>query len=105
MDQYSTIIRPLTTEKSSAQQANGQYMFQVSKTATKVDVKNAVKAIYGVDAAKVRMIIAPSKQRQVARGRQWTKRPVMKKALVTMKDKKAIDPNKISTKESKSKKK
>jgi large subunit ribosomal protein L23 len=103
MDIYSTIIRPLTTEKSSAQQANGQYLFQVNRAATKIDVKHAVKAIYGVDADKVRIIIAPSKKRMISRGKEWTKRPVMKKALVTMKDKKTIDPNKI--KESKPKKK
>lgn len=95
MDNYSTIIRPLTTEKSSAQQANGQYLFQISKTATKIDVKHAVKDLYGVDVDKVRILIAPSKKRLVARGRHWTKRPVMKKALVTMKDKKTIDPNKM----------
>ncbi|MFH1533449.1 MAG: 50S ribosomal protein L23 [Nitrospirota bacterium] len=103
MDSYSTIIRPLTTEKSSEQQANGQYMFQISKTATKVDVKHAVKDLYGVDVDKVRILIAPSKKRLVAKGRHWTKRPVMKKALVTMKGKKTIDPNKI--KESKPNKK
>ncbi len=103
MDNYSTIIRSLTTEKSSAQQANGQYTFQINPKATKVDVKHAVKAIYGVDADKVKIIIAPSKKRLVARGKLLTKRPVMKKALVTMKDKKTIDPNKI--KDSKPKKK
>ena len=95
MKTYSTIIRSLTTEKSSEQQVGGQYTFQVSKDATKVDVKHAVKTLYGVDVAKVRMMLVPSKQRLVARGRMWTKRPVMKKALVTLKDKKTIDPNKI----------
>jgi len=103
MDNYSTIIRPITTEKSSAQQANGQYMFQVNTKATKIDVKHAVKEIYGVEAERVRIIVTPSKKRLVAKGKLLTKRPVMKKALVTMKDKKTIDPNKI--KESKSKKK
>lgn len=102
MDNYSTIIRSLITEKSSAQQANGQYMFQINPKATKVDVKNAIKTLYGADVDKVRIMITPSKKRLVARGRHWTKRPVIKKALVTMKGKKTIDPNKI--KESKSKK-
>jgi len=100
---YNTIIRSLTTEKSSEQQVGGQYTFQVSKDATKIDVKQAVKTIYGVDVDKVRIIRTPSKKRLIARGRQWTKRPIMKKALVTLKGKKTIDPNKI--KESKSKKK
>ncbi|NIA01750.1 MAG: 50S ribosomal protein L23 [Nitrospirae bacterium] len=97
MDNYSTIIRSITTEKSSAQQANGQYMFQINKKATKVDVKHAVKTIYGVDVDKVRIIISPSKKRLVAKGKLLTKRPVMKKALITIKDKKTIDPNKINS--------
>lgn len=103
MKDFQTIIRSLTTEKSSNQQIGGQYTFQVQKDATKVDVKNAIKAIYGVDADKVRIMTSPSKKRLVARGRFWTKRPLMKKAIVTLKGKKTIDPNKI--KESKSKKK
>lgn len=99
---YNTIIRSLTTEKSAEQQVGGQYTFQVNKNATKVDVKHAVKALFGADVDKVRMMLTPSKQRLVARGRFWTKRPVMKKAIVTLKGKKTIDPNKI--KEPKSKK-
>lgn len=103
MDNYKTIIRSLVTEKSSEQQGTGQYTFQISKTATKVDVKHAVKALYGADVDKVRIMISPSKQRVVARGRSWTKRPVMKKAIITLKGKATIDPNKIKDSKSKSK--
>lgn len=95
MKTYDTIIRSITTEKSSNQQASGQYTFEVNKNATKVDIKNAVKDLYGVEADKVRVVISPSKSRSVARGRLWTKRPTIKKALVTLKDKKTMDPNKI----------
>ena len=95
MKTYTTIIRSLTTEKSSNQQAGGQYMFEVHSTATKIDIKNAIREIYGVEADKVRIMISPSKKRLVARGRLWTKRPKMKKALITLKGKKTIDPNKI----------
>lgn len=94
---YSTIIRSLSTEKSSNQQVNGQYTFRINPSATKIDVKHAVKAIYGADVDKVRIMISPSKQRMIAKGRMWTKRPVIKKALVTLKGKKTIDPNKINS--------
>ncbi|MBD3360340.1 50S ribosomal protein L23 [Candidatus Peregrinibacteria bacterium] len=101
MKSINPIIRTLMTEKASQQQAKGQYIFQVSKDATKIDVKNAIREIYGVEADKVRIMITPKKERLLARGRVWTKRPVIKKALVSIKDKKTIDPNKI--KESKKK--
>jgi large subunit ribosomal protein L23 len=101
MKTYSTLIRTITSEKSSNQQASGQYTFEVNPSATKIDVKNAIREIYGVEAANVRMMISPSKKRLIARGRLWTKRPKIKKAIVTLKDKKTIDPNKISGKKSK----
>jgi len=93
-----TIIRTIATEKSSMQQGRGQYAFEVRRNASKVEIKKAVKSIYGVDAKDVKIIIAPSKKRMVGRGRILTKRPVLKKAIVTLKDKKTIDPNKISEK-------
>jgi len=92
---YSTIIRPIVTEKSSIGQETGQYIFLVSKDATKIDVKRAVKEIYGADAAKVRMIIVPVKTRFVGKGREIKKRKIYKKAIVTLKNNKTIDPNKI----------
>ncbi len=100
-DAYSTIIRSLVTEKGSSQQGMGQYTFMVNKNATKVDIKNAVREIYGVEVKSVKTMITPEKKRLIGRGRVWTKRPKVKKALVTLKGKKTIDPNKI--KESKKK--
>ena len=81
MNQYRTIIRPVITEKASNQQAKGQYTFVVKKDATKVDVKHAIKALYGVDVETVRTSILPSKTRLIARGRELKKRPVTKKAI------------------------
>ena len=99
---YDVIIRPLTTEKSSNMQAAGQYVFHVAKDATKIDIKNAVKTIYGADVKEVRTMIQPRKTRLIKRGKEWEKRPIMKKAVVTLKGKKSIDPNKI-TKDTKKK--
>jgi len=95
MDEYSTIIKPITTEKSSIAQSKGQYTFLVKKDATKIDIKKAIKAIYGVDVNKVTVSLIPKKIRVVGRGRIYTKRPVLKKATVSLKNSKTIDPNKI----------
>lgn len=98
MKTFDTIIRSKVTEKGSMQQAIGQYTFEVNRNATKIDIKNAVKALYGAEVDKVRIMISPKKTRLVGRGRLWTKRPLTKKAIVTLKGKKTIDPNKIESK-------
>lgn len=95
MKVLSPIIRSLITEKSSLRQSTGKYTFLVHKNATKISVKKAIKEIYGVDAGKVTMMISPQKTRQIKQGRLWAKRPIMKKAIVNLKGKKTIDPNKI----------
>ena len=94
---FDIIIRPLITEKSSDQQANKQYTFVVNKTATKIDIKHAIKEIYGVEVKEVKIMITPKKSRLIRRGRLWTKRPPRKKAIVTIKGNKTIDPNKINS--------
>jgi len=95
MKTHSTIIQSIVTEKSSGQQANGQYTFLVKKDSSKIDIKNAVKAIYGVEVADVKTSIMPKKTRILKGKYEWIKRPVFKKAIVTLKGKKTIDPNKI----------
>ena len=95
MKEYSTIIQPIMTEKSSVAQASGQYMFLVKKDATKIDIKHAIKALYGADVDSVRTMIAPKKVRMLRGRHPWAKRPVMKKAVVTIKGGKSIDPNKL----------
>jgi large subunit ribosomal protein L23 len=105
MNTYSnsnTIIRSLTTEKSSNLQATKIYTFEINKRSTKTDVKHAIKELYGVDVKKVKIIITPMKTRLVKGGNKMVKRPLSKKAILTLKDKKTIDPNKI--KEPKAKK-
>ncbi len=91
------------TEKSSTAQAEGRYTFIIKRSATKIDVKHAVKAIYGVEVKDVKIIVVPKKTRLMGKGKLWNKRPVYKKAIVTLKDKKTIDPSKLILKETKKK--
>lgn len=102
MNIHSAIIKSHLTEKSSSEQSHGRYSFLVRREATKVDIKNAVKSIYGVEAKSVKTMIAPKKTRLIKNRYALTKRPSLKKAIVTLKGKATIDPNKI--KEAKSKK-
>lgn len=103
MKEFETIIKAITTEKSSLAQAAGRYTFLVRKSATKIDVKHAIKVIYGVDVKEVKMMLVPKKTRMLGRGRVWNKRPVYKKAVVSLKEGKTIDPSKLILKEIKKK--
>lgn len=91
----SVILQPVVTEKSSNMQSRGQYSFLINASATKVDVKHAIKSAYGADVKNVRIMITPKKVRLLGRGREWTKRDKFKKAIVTLKDGKTIDPGKL----------
>lgn len=98
------IIRPLVTEKTSVAQAQGRYTFLVRKASTKIDIKNAVREMYGVEAEEVKTMIQPSKVRLIGNKKEFKKRPLMKKAVVRLKGGKTIDPNKLKgTKETKEK--
>jgi large subunit ribosomal protein L23 len=75
---------PHITEKAGMLQAQNQYVFKVVPGATKYGVKDSVRAQYGVEVEKVRMITVSSKSIRV--GRTMGKRPGYKKAVVTLKE-------------------
>jgi len=81
--------RPRITEKASMTSGNGQYVFEISRSATKASVKAAVKELYKVTATSVNIASTPAKK-VVVRGRIGTKSPV-RKAYVTLKKGDKID--------------
>lgn len=104
MKNFSTIIRSIVTEKASTNQSKGRYTFIVRRDATKIDIKHAIKAIFGAEVESVRVMISPKKIR-LLRGRyEWAKRPVLKKAIVKLKNNVTIDPNKVSPAKAKTEK-
>jgi len=85
------IIRPLLTEKGTRLRTEqNQYLFEVAGDATKIDIANAIKSLYGVEVLKVRtMWVKPKPRRiglrQVGHTRRW------KKAVVTVKPGQTIE--------------
>lgn len=77
------IKRPLVTERATDLSKLGKYVFLVAKTATKPEVKKAVKAIYKVDAVAVNIVNKPAKKKRMGalKGAQRG----YKKAIVTLK--------------------
>ncbi len=83
------VIRPVITEKSAHLAAENKYVFEISTDATRIDVKRAMKAMYGIAPTKVNMRNVTGKH--VRFGRRQGKRKDWKKAIVTLPAGKTID--------------
>jgi large subunit ribosomal protein L23 len=83
------ILHPLVTEKSAIQASLGQYAFVVPTAVSRVQVRAAVKAMYGVTPVSVN--IQRVRGKWVRFGRFTGQRQSWKKAIVTLPKGKAID--------------
>ncbi len=95
MDLTHVLLSSVVTEKSTAAQANRQYVFLIHPDANKIEVKQAVETAYGVKVQSVNTIPVLKKVRLVGRSRSITKRPNGKKAIITLAPKQSLDANKI----------
>lgn len=95
MDIHHVIKKQVLTEKTT-RDTDGRYTFVVDKNATKVDIKNAIKTLYGVNVTSVNVRPTPGKERIVGRGRTIQKRDAVKKATITLEAGKTIDIYKFS---------
>jgi len=81
--------RPRITEKATMTAGAGQYVFEISRNATKASIKAAVKDLYKVTPVAVNIASTPAKKVTV-KGRVGVKSPV-RKAYVTLKKGDKID--------------
>ena len=88
---YEVLRRPLITEKSNYQNTTlKQYAFEVTRTATKKEIKEAVETLFDVDVVRVNTINSPAKRGR--RRRQMIIRSSQyKKAIVTLAQGQTID--------------
>ena len=90
MTAYDIVIRPIITERAMAGAADKKYVFEVAKSAGKVEIKKAVEEIFGVKVAKVNTISVRGRFRRQGAHAGYT--ASSKKAIVTLtKDSKGID--------------
>ena len=82
---YDIIIRPIITERSMADVANKKYVFEVAKTAGKVEIKNAVETAFGVKVKDINTLNVRGKAKRMGAGRPGTTRS-WKKAYVQLTD-------------------
>ena len=83
MTSYDIIIRPVITERSMAAVADKKYVFEVAKTAGKIEIKKAVEEIFGVKVASVNTLNVNGKHKRMGMARPGMTRS-WKKAYVTL---------------------
>ena len=76
------IVRPIVTEKSSSNVAEGKYTFEVAKKATKVQIAQAVEKLFSVKVLRVNTLTVKGKEKRVGQNAGY--RPDWKKAIVTI---------------------
>ena len=76
-DPRDVIIRPVITEHSYDAMENNVYTFEVAKDANKVEIRQAIEAIFNVKVVKVNTLNVKSKPKRVryqeGRTRTWKK--------------------------------
>ena len=90
-DLDSVIIKPRITEKAVGKSEHNVYTFVVACSATKYDVRDAIKAHFGVTPVKVNIVNkTPRQYKSRSKGRILTEKG-MKKAYVYLKSGDTID--------------
>lgn len=84
----SVLKRYFVSEKSTRGFAMNQYTFEVERSATKTDVRDAVERGYRVDVVAVNIVRLPKKS--VSLGRHQGTKGGIKKAIVTVKEGQSI---------------
>lgn len=85
------IKRPLVlTEKGNTlRERFNQYLFEVERTANKVEIRNAVETLFNVKVERVHTMIVRGRNRRMGRGSAKTQN--WKKAIVLLKSGESID--------------
>jgi large subunit ribosomal protein L23 len=88
-EHYDVIVKPIITEKATMASEAGAVVFQVTKSSTKPQIKEAVEAVFGVKVKAVNTTITKGKAKKF-RGRPGERSDV-KKAYVTLEEGNTID--------------
>ena len=91
MTAYDIVIRPIITERAMAAVADKKYVFEVAKTAGKIEIKKAVEEIFGVKVASVNTLNVPGKHKRMGAARPGMTRSWKKAYVQLTADSKTIE--------------
>ena len=80
---FNLLKSPHITEKSSAMQVDGKYIFKVSKATNKNEIRKAMESIFKVKVTDINIINARKKRVRLGKHEGWS--GGFKKAIVTLK--------------------
>jgi len=89
MDKFEIVKRPLVSEKSTKLAEERKYTFEVDKRANKIQIKEAIEAIFNVKVEKVNVINSKPKAKRVGQYSGFT--AAVTKAIVTLEKDHKID--------------
>jgi len=89
MHAIHVIRRPLLSEKANSAMEQGRYTFEVDASATKMEIRAAIKEMYNVDAVKINTALHQGRDRAFKHGVMTGK--FSKKAIVRLKDGQRIE--------------
>jgi large subunit ribosomal protein L23 len=88
-DPREVIIRPVVSERSYDQIENNRYTFEVAKESNKVEIGQAIEAIFNVKVTKVNTLNVKPKPKRVRYQKGLTRS--WKKAIVTLSEGDSIE--------------
>ena len=83
MNVYQVLKRPILTEKTDFQRDDNQYVFEVDRSANKLQIKEAVETLFDVKVQAVNTMIMKPKRRRMGR-KMISTRSAWKRAVVTL---------------------
>tara|TARA_B100000902_G_C26976623_1_gene748151 strand:- start:188 stop:487 length:300 start_codon:yes stop_codon:yes gene_type:complete len=87
---YTTIKNPVISEKAAIEKSTSNtYVFKVAKEATKVEIKNSIEEIFGVQVESVRVLNTKFKNKRTRFGKYKTS--TYKKAYIKLAEGKEIN--------------
>ncbi len=89
MDKYQIVKRPIVTEKSTKLSEENKYTFEVDKKANKIQIKEAIEAIFDVKVKNVNVMNGKPKAKRV--GQYQGFKPAVSKAIITLEEGYKID--------------
>ena len=90
-DARDVIVRPVVSEKSYALMENHVYTFEVAKSASKPQIRDAVESIFDVKVLKVNTLNREGKRKRNRGMPTFGKRPDVKRAYVTLVEGESIE--------------
>ncbi|MGH9306453.1 MAG: 50S ribosomal protein L23 [Acidimicrobiales bacterium] len=83
-DLRDVILRPVVSEKSYKLLDSNTYTFVVHPSATKIEIRQAVEAVFGVRVTNVNTLNRKGKRKRNRRQATFGRRPDTKRAIVTL---------------------